>query len=51
MAPTFKHKVNNIINSYLPDFSLLVVYLICYGMPEDVYPYIKVGVSQDVAEL
>lgn len=51
VAPTFKHKVNSIINSYVQDFPVLVVSLICGGMPEDAYPYIKVIVSQDVVEL
>ena len=32
MAPTFKHKANSIINSYLKDFHVSVVSLICAGI-------------------
>lgn len=47
MAPTFKHKANSIINSYLQDFHGSVVSLICAGTPEDVCSDIKVIASQD----
>lgn len=50
MAPTFKHKANSIINSYLQDFHVLVISLICAETPEDVHSYIKVIASQDVVE-
>ena len=51
MAPTFTHKANSIINSYLQDFHVSAVSLICAGTPEDVHSDIKVIASQDGREL
>lgn len=51
MAPTFTHKANSIINSYLQDFHVSAVSLIYTGTPEDVHSDIKVIASQDGREL
>lgn len=51
MAPIFNHKANSIINSYLQDFHVSAVSLICAGAPEDVHSDIKVIASQDGGEL